>query len=243
VPSRDDFCPVAKATETLGDRWSLLLVRELLRGVGRFNELERSVPGISRSVLAQRLRQLERAGIVTRETAAGTAGEYALTPSGLELGDVVRAFNDWGVRWRVPHPRSGQIDPDGLMLWIRRHVLLDALPARRVVIGFALGRGRGTRRYWLVLRPDEVSLCPDHPGFPEDLLIAADVAALYRLLLGTLTLEDARDRGLVRVEGPPALIRAFPRWFRMAASRPPKPSASGHGRTAGRVAPRVEELP
>jgi len=164
VPTSDDYCPVARSVEVLGDRWCLLLVREMLRGVDRFNELERSVPGISRSVLAQRLRHLEREGVVDRRVGAdGRSTDYRLTDAGYELGAVVGALNDWGVRWRVPDGGPPDLEPDGLMLWVRRHVALDQLPARRVVIGFRL-RARGRRSYWLVLQPGEVSLCPSTPA-------------------------------------------------------------------------------
>jgi DNA-binding HxlR family transcriptional regulator len=164
MKASDDYCPVAKSVEVLGDRWCLLLVRELLRGVGRFNELERSVPGISRSVLAQRLRHLEREGVVDRRIGAdGRSTDYRLTDAGYELGAVIGALNDWGVRWRIPDGGPPDLDPDGLMLWVRRHVVLDQLPTRRVVVGFRL-RSRGRRSYWLVLQPGEVSLCPEHPA-------------------------------------------------------------------------------
>ena len=188
----------------------------MLRGVRGFNELERSVPGISRSVLAQRLRRLERAGALTRETDPdGRSTGYQLTESGFELGSVVQALSEWGARWLVPHPRPGKVDPDGLMQWIQRRVVLNALPNRRVVIGFELRRSRTRKHYWLVLQPGEVSLCPDHPGFPEDVQVTAEVAALYGLFLGITRLTDAIDDGGIRVDGPPSLIRAFPRWFRI----------------------------
>ena len=120
---------MAKSVEVLGDRWCLLLVRELLRGVGRFNELERSVPGISRSVLAQRLRHLEREGVVDRRVGTdGRSIDYRLTDAGYELGAVVGALNDWGVRWRIPDGGPPDLDPDGLMLWVRRHVVLSLCP-------------------------------------------------------------------------------------------------------------------
>ncbi|MFN2491057.1 MAG: winged helix-turn-helix transcriptional regulator [Actinomycetota bacterium] len=117
MPSRDDYCPVAKSVQILGDRWCLLLVREMLRGVRNFNEFERSVPGISRSTLAQRLRRLERAAIAERWVDDGNRTvEYRLTDAGRELGDVVGALNDWGDRWLIPDARPSEIDPDGLML-------------------------------------------------------------------------------------------------------------------------------
>jgi DNA-binding HxlR family transcriptional regulator len=215
VKTSDDYCPVAKSVEVLGDRWCLLLVREMLRGVDRFNELERSVPGISRSILAQRLRYLEREGIVARRAGAdGRATGYRLTDAGRELGAVVGALNDWGVRWRVPDGGPPELDPDGLMLWVRRHVALDSLPPRRVVIGFQL-RARDRRTYWLVLQPGEVSLCPEHPGFDEHLWISAETTTLYLLFLGRISLSAAMDDSTVRVDGPPSLVRALPRWFRL----------------------------
>ena len=211
----DDYCPVAKSVEVLGDRWCLLLVREMLRGVDRFNELERSVPGISRSILAQRLRHLEREGIIERGGGAdGRASGYRLTDAGHELGAVVAALNDWGVRWRVPDGGPPELDPDGLMLWVRRHVVLDSLPARRVVIGFQLRAG-DRRTYWLVLQPGEVSLCPEHPGFEEHVWISAEATTLYLLFLGRIALSAAMDDSTVRVDGPPSLVRALPRWFRL----------------------------
>jgi DNA-binding HxlR family transcriptional regulator len=213
--SRDDYCPVAKSVEVLGDRWCLLLVREMLRGVDRFNELERSVPGISRSILAQRLRHLEREGIVDRRVGAdGRATDYRLTEAGLELGGVVGALNDWGVRWRIPDGGPPDLDPDGLMLWVRRHVALDHLPPNRVVIGFQL-MAKGRRSYWLVLQPGEVSLCPEHPGFEENLWITAEATTLYLLFLGRVSLSAAMDDHRLRVDGPRPLVRALPRWFRI----------------------------
>jgi DNA-binding HxlR family transcriptional regulator len=211
--STDDYCPVAKSVAVLGDRWCLLLVREMLRGVDRFNELERSVPGISRSILAQRLRHLEREGIVDRWVGAdGRATDYRLTDAGRELGSVVGALNAWGVRWRVPDGGRPDLDPDGLMLWVRRHVALDQLPIRRVVIEFRL-RSEDRRSYWLVLQPGEVSLCPEHPGFEENLRITTDPTTLYLLFLGRVGLSAAMDDAKLAVDGPPSLVRALPRWF------------------------------
>jgi DNA-binding HxlR family transcriptional regulator len=195
-------------------------VREILRGVTRFNELERNLPGISRSTLAQRLRHLEKEAIVERRTSGkGRGTEYALTEAGGELVGVIQAVNDWGVRWLVPQVAPSVVDPDGLMLWISRHVVLRALPAQRVVIRFEL-RGRGRRYFWLVLRTGEASLCPEHPGFPEDLYIASTPAELYRLVVGQQSLRHAIEEGTVHVEGPPRLVRSLPKWFLLRASGP-----------------------
>lgn len=105
------------------------------------------------------------------------------------------------------------------MQWISRHVMLHELPPQRVVIRFEL-RGRGHRYFWLVLRTGEASLCPEHPGFPEDLFVAASTPNLYRLVVGQWSLERSMAEGSVRVEGPPALVRSLPRWFILRASGP-----------------------
>jgi hypothetical protein len=120
----------------------------------------------------------------------------------------------------VPDAQPSEVDPDGLMLWISRHVVLHELPVERVVIRFEL-RGRGRRRFWLVLRTGEASLCPEHPGFPEDVYVASTPADLYRLVVGKLSFKQAMDRGIVRVDGPPRLVRSLPRWFLLRASGPP----------------------
>jgi DNA-binding HxlR family transcriptional regulator len=211
VPPRDDYCPVAKTVGIVGDRWCLLLVREMLRGVRRFNEFERSLPGISRSILAQRLRHLQHARIV-RRTGDAAGPEYRLTEAGMELGAVIGALNDWGLRWLVPQVPESALDPDGLMLWVRRHVTLDELPPDRVVVGFEL-RTTPRRYYWLLMRGGEVSLCPEDPGFGEDLHVVADPAALYLVLTGARRLWEALDDGSLDLVGPRALVPRFASWF------------------------------
>jgi DNA-binding HxlR family transcriptional regulator len=237
VSRPDDYCPIHTSLDLFGDRWSLLVVLEINRGVTRFNELERSLPGISRSTLAQRLRHLEKAGIVERHNGAdGRSTHYETTEAGRGLRHVIDAVGAWGVRWLVPQRPPSSIDPDGLMQWIARHVMLRELPERRVVIRFEL---LGTGRYfWLLLRAGEVSLCPEHPGFPEDVFVVAHPPALYRLVLGQTSLEQAMDDGTVRVEGPPALVRALPTWLILRASGSPfGEEGSRRPRSPGRSSP------
>lgn len=221
MTARDEYCPLTRSLDLFGDRWGLLVVRELLRGVSRFNELERSLPGISRSTLAQRLRHLEKESIVQRRIVGdGRGTEYELTDAGRDLPRVLDAMGAWGVRWLVPHRHPSEIDPDGLMQWIRRHVILRELPTRRVVIRFELV-GRSRRYFWLILRAGEASLCPEHPGFDEDVFVTAHPIDLYRLVVGQQSLAQAMDEGTVRVDGPPVLVRSLPRWFLLRASGPP----------------------
>jgi len=221
VASRDEYCPVYRSLDLVGDRWSLLIVREIVRGVTRFNELERSLPGISRSTLSQRLRHLEREGVVERHAEDDGHGvAYAVTEAGGELMRVVLALSDWGVRWFIPKARPSEIDPDGLMVWISRHVVLHALPSRRVVVRFDL-HGRTRRLFWLVLRTGDASLCPEHPGFDEDVFVEARPADLYGVFVGRTSLEHALSEGLVRIDGPTSIVRALPRWFVLRKAGPP----------------------
>jgi DNA-binding HxlR family transcriptional regulator len=226
MSSRDGYCPIYKSLDVFGDRWALLVVRELLRGVTHFNELERSLPGISRSTLAQRLKHLEKEAIIERITTGdGRATEYRVTEAGRELASVLGAVNEWGVKWLVPEAGPSEIDASSLMAWVGRHVMLDELPARRVVIRFEL-RGWDRRYAWLVLRTGEASLCPDHPGFQEDVYITSTPAALYQLVVGRHSLQHAMAEGFMTVEGPPRLVRSLPRWFRLRASGAPVEAAS-----------------
>lgn len=212
---------ITRSLDLVGDRWGLLVVREILRGVNRFNELERSLPGISRSTLVQRLRHLAREAIVERHVeGVGRFTEYHVTDAGRDLTGVLDAMGVWGVRWLVPHRRPSEVDPDGLMRWIRRHVVLGELPDHRVVIRFEL-QGRSRRYFWLILRAGEVSLCPEHPGFEEDLFVWARPIDLYRLVVGQQSLSQAMDEGSVRVDGASGLVRSLPRWFLLRASGPP----------------------
>jgi HxlR-like helix-turn-helix len=176
-------------------------------GVGRFNELQRCLPGISRSVLAQRLRQMQRAGIVTQGD-----GEYLLTDAGRDLKPVLRALGNWAARWAFGDPDPAELDTDLLMRWIGRHVATSELPARRVVARFDFTAPR-VRRYWLVLDSEETSVCLHDPGFDTDVFLTSDAETLYRVYLGRCTLRDALRAGSVTVTGTSTMVRAFPRWF------------------------------
>jgi DNA-binding HxlR family transcriptional regulator len=211
------YCPVAKAAELLGDRWTVLIVREMSFGVSRFNELERCLPGISRSVLAQRLRHLERIGIVRREPHTDGRGHaYRLSEAGIALKPVLRSLGEWGARFAFGDPVPEELDPDLLMRWISRHVARDLLPERRTVAQFQLLR----RTYWLVLEREEVSVCRQDPGFDTDVLVTADPATLYDVYLGRSSLSRAVAAGLVTLSGQASKVRAFPRWFTWSAYAP-----------------------
>ena len=208
------YCPVAKAAEVLGDRWTLLVVRDLMGVPERhFNDLARGLPGISRSLLAQRLQLLEREGIVERHAGGkGRATEYRLTVAGKEIQQIIEAMLEWGAQWAFGEPDETDLDPVLLLWWMRRGTRLDRLPPQRMVVQFDF-QGARTGTYWLLMEPSDVSVCLKHPGFDVDLLVTADIAALYQVWLGRLSFaESVRDKR-VRLDGVPALERAFPTWF------------------------------
>jgi DNA-binding HxlR family transcriptional regulator len=178
------YCPVARASEILADRWTPLIVRELLAGVQHFNALDRGLPGISRGLLAERLRRLEQTGVVERRQEPGTRQtEYRLTAAGLELQQVIDMIGGWGARWAFGEPRPQELDPVVLLWWMRRRVHRDRLPAERVVVEFEF-RGVRAGRYWLILTRTDVSVCLQHPRFDVDLTVRADIAAFYKVWLG-----------------------------------------------------------
>jgi DNA-binding HxlR family transcriptional regulator len=228
VKTYGQYCPIARTLDVVGDRWSLLVTRELLSGSRRFNEIERGLPGISRSLLAQRLRLLERGGVLERILGSdGRAREYVLTSAGKDLSRLMNTLRDWGARWAFDDPRPEELDPAWLLTSMLRRRRPAELPPRRVVIEF---RFRGSRRslIWLVLDPrEEGDICLKHPGFDVDLIVSADARAFFRVWHDRLPRAEAERRGLLRIEGPPELVRAFPRWFEWLslpdAAAPPRP--------------------
>jgi len=213
--SYGQYCPVAKSAEILGDRWTLLIVREMSFGVRRFNEFHRGLPGISRSVLVERLRRLEDVGVVERRfDEGGKNPEYHLTEAGEDLKGVLRGMGQWAARWVLSDPTPRDTDPDLLLLFISRHIHVDRLPEQRVVVAFEITLRQRTRRYWLVMHSGEVSLCLKPPGFDPDLVVRSDAESLHRVYMGRLDYPRALRTGAIELEGPRTLMRAFPSWMK-----------------------------
>jgi DNA-binding HxlR family transcriptional regulator len=207
------YCPVARAAEILADRWTVLIIRELLADVNHFNELERGLPHMSRTLLAGRLRRLQQAGVLERRGASrGKRTEYRLTSAGRELQPIIDQFGGWGARWAFGEPRRNELDPVILLWWMRRRVRVEAIGRRRVAIQFDF-KGGPRRSHWLLIDRMDVSVCLKHPGFDIDVTVAADIVAFYRVWLGRATLSEALRRQQIRLDGTPADVRAFPDWF------------------------------
>jgi DNA-binding HxlR family transcriptional regulator len=214
------FCPVARAAEILAERWTPLVVRELLCGSVRFNDLQRGVPQMSSSLLSRRLKELEYAGIVERRPAkSGRGSEYRLTEAGEALRPIVEGFGFWAQRWvRDDLVAKENLDPMLLMWDIRRSVTHDGMPiARRFVVRFDYaGVPANRRRYWLVFDRDEVDLCMKDPGHEVDLAVACPVKTMVEVWLGHLTIAEARRAGGLNFDGTAADIRAFRDWFTLS---------------------------
>ena len=210
------FCPVAKAAEIFAERWTPLILRELLCGSHRFSELERGLPRISRSLLSQRLRFLEGAGLVERRAGAhGKSVEYHLTAAGHDLYEVIIRLGEWSQRWFNPLLDGDALDLELLMWDIHRRLNLDLLPEHRVVVQFEFsGARRGN--YWLVLEPGSPSVCWDPPGFETDLVVRADALSFHRVWLGHQSFADALGRGQIALDGAADLERGFPAWLALS---------------------------
>lgn len=223
MTSYGQFCPVAKAMELLDERWTLLVVRELLMGSRHFNDLRRGVPRMSPALLSKRLRTLIRAGVVERRERGGRV-EYVLTDAGNELRPVVEALGRWGTRW-VPELGEDDLDPH-LLLWdMHRSLDLDAIPDGRTVLHFRFpGLPRPVAWWWLVIDADAVDVCDVDPGFPATLTVTSSLPTLVDLWRGEISWPEATRRGL-RLDGPSWARRALPRWLRLSAFAPvPRPA-------------------
>lgn len=193
----------------MADRWTPLLLRELLAGIERFNDLERGLPGISRGLLLQRLRQLETGGVVARElTAGGRTNAYRLTEAGGELQQLIDALGEWGARWAFGPPRHEELDPVLLLWFMRRRIDRTRFRRPRVVVEFRFDRVRPDRT-WLVIDPGDVSVCLRDPRFAPDVIVSGDLGAFYEAWLGRVSFADVLHQGKVAIVAAPTMERAF----------------------------------
>ncbi|MFI9580618.1 winged helix-turn-helix transcriptional regulator [Streptomyces sp. NPDC052236] len=210
------FCPVAKAMELLDERWTLLIIRELIVGSRHFNELRRGVPRMSPTLLSKRLHQLTRAGVVEKRT-DGKDVRYALTAAGQELRPVVEALGVWGTRW-IGQIGDEDLDPK-LLLWdIHRNIDRAAVPDGRTVVRFSFPDVPAdvAREWWLMITPDGADVCDADPGFAVTVTVTANLRRLIEIWRGDVAWSDALRIGTLRVDGPEAARRAVPWWFTLS---------------------------
>jgi DNA-binding HxlR family transcriptional regulator len=222
------FCPVAVACEIFAERWTPIILRELFAGSQHFNEIHRGIPLISRALLSRRLRELEAAGVITKEPLTGQRGyRYCLTEAGQEFRPVIEGIGNWGQRWTVRVQREN-LDAGFLMWNMRRRVARELLPDRRTIVYFRFSgvpsSYRGAREFWLLLERERVELCIEDPGFEVDLQVEADLASMASVWLGDTSFDSAVRAGGIHFSGPRVLAAAFPSWLMLSHfARVPRP--------------------
>jgi DNA-binding HxlR family transcriptional regulator len=222
--SYNQFCPVAMAAEVLCSRWTVVLLRELLAGSTRFNDLRRGLPRMSPALLSQRLKELEEAGVVARTPVRGdpTILEYGLTEAGRELQPLVESFGKWGQRWIPSKLSLDQLDAPLLMWDMRRGLKFDPPPPRRLVIQFqypdAPKRDRG---WWLIVEPDQpVDLCSVDPGHDVDLYVTSPLRTMTAIWMGIESVREARESDRLMLTGDRDLIETMERWLGLSPFAP-----------------------
>lgn len=196
------YCPVSRAAELLGDRWTIHIIRDLIIGATRFNELIRGNPGLSRALLSRRLRQLTVANVIEQEP----DGSYHLTPAGRDLEPVVFGLATWGARWTFGEPEPEELDPDLLLWWLHRRLDPSKVPGPRFTV--AVTFTDHPKRYWIVVETG-ASLCLADPRFDIDVMLRTDCRTLYRTYLGHVALADACSAGRIELIGSKSAVRSF----------------------------------
>jgi DNA-binding HxlR family transcriptional regulator len=228
-PGYKQFCPVAMAAEVLCTRWTMVLLRELIAGSTRFNDLRRGVPKMSPTLLSQRLKELEAAGIVERRALKSDKGifEYHLTEAGRDLRPVMEAMGFWGQKWVEARQSLKNLDPSLLMWDMRRNLNPSPLPDRRTVIQFLYPELPLSKRFWwLVVEPDgEVDLCSVDPGFEVDLYVETDLSTMTSIWMGLTTV--AKQAHKVEMTGDRHLARTMQTWLGLSpfATEPKRAAA------------------
>lgn len=220
------FCPVAMAAELLATRWTLVVLGEMLSGSTRFNEICHGVPRMSSALLSKRLRDLERAGVLTRR-----AGEYLLTPSGRDLAPIVQGLGRWALRWVDSDCSLANLDARLLMWNMRRNLRVDPMPDRQIVVEFhfpELPAEEG--RYWLIVAPGQaVDLCSLDPGHEIDLLVTASLRAMTSAWMGMSEFETELRDDRIQLDGDALLATTFSQWIGRSGLANPEQTQAAAG--------------
>lgn len=215
--SYHQFCPVAMAAEILCTRWTVLLLRELICGTTRFNDLRRGLPRMSPALLSQRLKELEEAGIVERRPVEDEpwVNEYHLTEAGRELRPLIVGMGTWGYRWVKKEVSLENLDGELLMWDMRRNLMADPLPRRRVVIHFHYPEAAPkARKWWMIVAPEEpVDVCSVDPGFDVDLFVNAELKAMTAVWMGLEDLSKALEDGRILLTGDDKIAGSIRQWL------------------------------
>jgi DNA-binding HxlR family transcriptional regulator len=215
--SYNQFCPVAMAAEILCSRWTLVVLRELVIGSTRFNELRRGLPRMSPALLSKRLKDLEAAGIVSRVPLSGEKEtfEYRLTKAGHDLRPIIEAMGSWGQRWIETEASLANLDQKLLMWDMRRRIDPNPMPRRRSTIQVMFSdQGEARQNWWLIVEPEKpVDLCSVDPGFDIDLYLSTDLRTMTEIWMGYTTLAKAKGAGKLVVTGSKQLEGSLASWM------------------------------
>jgi DNA-binding HxlR family transcriptional regulator len=213
VRTYGQYCPIARGSEVIAERWTPIIIRNMLNGCRTFNEIAGGAPGLSRALLTRRLRELERAGVIVIERKPGGHGSfYELTGAGRDLSGVVYALGSWADRWTdITHEHA---DPDYVLWsWCKLYLREELLPAGRVVVRFDLPRGKRRVNHWLLVERQKGELCRTDPGFDVDVVVVvSDPLVFSRWHAGYLAWSTALRSGGITVSGPRELCRTLPTW-------------------------------
>jgi len=213
--SYGQFCPVAMAAEIFCSRWTALVLRELLSGSTRFNDLRRGVPRMSPTLLSKRLKELEEAGVIAAR-AKGRAGtvDYKLTQAGEELRGVIMSLGNWGQRWIESSLTLKNLDPSLLMWDMRRNLTLSSLPGRRCNVRFDYPDiNAGQKTWWLVIEEGVADLCSIDPGYDVDLYVRSSLHSMTSVWMGHSTLKTEIGAGNIVLTGDKAVARSMHGWL------------------------------
>jgi DNA-binding HxlR family transcriptional regulator len=214
VPDYGQFCPVAKATELIGERWTILILRELVLGTHRFSDFQRALSRISPSLLTRRLKGLENAGVIIRKPRQGRRGyEYYLTPAGKQLSPIIEHLAIWGMRWARGQLTDRELDVEFLMWEVQRRLNTRALPDGETVLCFIFEELTQFKSWWIVIQGEDVDLCTRNPGKDVDLYITSTVRCMVEVWEGDLDLSSALRKELIKTSGNRQLARSFPEWY------------------------------
>jgi len=208
------FCPVAKATEILGEKWTLLIIRELLMGGTRFNVLQRGLSQISPTILTKRLSSLESQGLIMRKKIQGQRGyEYFPTGSCQELLPIIRQVGDWGMRWARNHLTESDYDVELLMLYLQRSIVPEKLIGAETVLRFKFTDIDDLSDWWLLIKGQDVDICVTDPGKDVDVYFTTSVRVMAGIWMGDTTYKKSIAEGSLKVVGPKALTREITAWM------------------------------
>lgn len=222
------YCPIAKASEILGEKWTILILRELLMGTCRFSDFQRAIARISPTMLTKRLKELEDYGLVMCKRSSGSrSGQYYLTAAGKALYPVITEIASWGMKWVHENMSEDELDINLLMWDMRRRIKTELLPDCDIVIQFTFDNEKSRESWWVLIDANgEIDVCDEDTGKDVDLYITTDARTMIEIWEGDVSISSAKRRGRLKVVGEWRLARTFPKWIGLSMFSHIRPATS-----------------